>query len=184
MALVGRLPSLRFAVLLHTLRDTILLFQPERPGRWNEEWLFDPFVLDFVVDLFGDILRIFICAAQFAATTEVSEHSDRLRWPCRTRSVGRLTSWSKADEIVSMKSALSCRSAGLRAARGMIGLVGSRIWSAMYHTNPAYLGFVYWSLSNSTSSGRGVFGSAIFAYGQCVGDGQPTAVCNVQQFVN
>ena len=46
----------------------------------------------------------------------------------------------------------------------MIGLVGSRIWSAMYHTKPAYLGFVYRSLSNSTSSGRGVFGSAIFAY--------------------
>ena len=62
MALVGRSPNLRVAVLLHTLRDTILLFQPERPCRWNEEWLFDPFIFDFVVDLFGDILRIFICA--------------------------------------------------------------------------------------------------------------------------
>ena len=59
---VGRSSNLRLAVLLHTLRDTILLFQPEGPGRWNGEWQFDPPVLDFVVDLFGDILRIFVCA--------------------------------------------------------------------------------------------------------------------------
>ena len=117
--------------------------------------------------------------AQFAATAEVSEDCGRLRWPCRTRPAGRLPSWPKADEIVSTKSASSCRSAGIRAARGMIGLVGSRAWSAMYHTNPAYLRFVYWSLSNSTSSGRGVFGSAIFACGRLYRR-QTTAVCHVR----
>ena len=69
----------------------------------------------------------------------------------------------RASEIESMKSALSCRFAGGRAARGMIGLVGSFKWSAIYQTVPAYLGFVYASLSNSTSSGRGVFGLSIFA---------------------
>ena len=77
-----------------------------------------------------------------------------------------MSSWSSAAVILSMKSASICRSAGARAARGMIGLVGSLIWSVMYHTNPAYLGFVCRSLSNSTSSGRGVFGSAMFAYGR------------------
>ena len=54
----------------------------------------------------------------------------------------------------------------------MIGLVGSFKWSATYQTVPAYLGFVYALLSNSTSSGRGVFGSSIFACGMIhSGDG-------------
>ena len=69
----------------------------------------------------------------------------------------------RASEIESIKSASSCLFAGGRAARGMIGLVGSFKWSAIYQTVPAYLGFVYASFANSTSSGRGVFGSSIFA---------------------
>ena len=78
--------------------------------------------------------------------------------------------WPRASEIEAMKSASSCRFAGGRAASGMIGLVGSLRWSAIYQTVPAYLGFVYASLSNSTSSGRGVFGSSIFACGVIHGD--------------
>ena len=52
----------------------------------------------------------------------------------------------------------------------MIGLVGSFKWSEIYQTVPAYLGFVCASLSNSTSSGRGVFGSSIFACGMIHSD--------------
>ena len=91
------------------------------------------------------------------------------------RFLGLMLPWSRAPGTESIKSASSFRFDGGRAARGMIGLVGSLKQSAMYQTVPAYLGFVCAALSNSTSPGRGVFGFSIFFGGTNHSGGAPRA---------
>ena len=59
---VGRSSNLRLAVLFHTLRDAVLLLEPERPSRRDRHRQLDPSVLDLVADLLGDVLGVLVGA--------------------------------------------------------------------------------------------------------------------------